>query len=93
MERQKANCPGVREDRYFFSLVISQDVPELARASAKKVAVAFAFGDDMMDVSIDERVIIFRKRFLLFVKRQAFQHADVPFTKSRSFYDRHTDQF
>ena len=63
MKSKEAKCAGMREDRDLLSLVFAKYVPELGSAASKKVAIAFAVRDHMMDATIDERVVITRMMF------------------------------
>ena len=58
MQREIADGSGVREDGNSLAAVFAEDVSQLAGDAAEQVAIAFALGDDVVDVAVDEGVVI-----------------------------------
>lgn len=58
VEREEADGSGVGIDGDALTVVVAEDVSQLARDAAEQVTVAFAFGDDVVDVAVYEGVIV-----------------------------------
>ncbi len=61
VEREVADGPGVREDGYTLAVVIAEDVSQLAGDASQQMPIAFAVGDDVVDVAVNEGVIVVGK--------------------------------
>lgn len=72
---------GVRKNHDLFALVRPQYISEFAGDAAKKMSIAFAFCDDVLDVAVDEGVIVLRMGNTGFVKCQALENADMALSK------------
>ena len=61
IQREKADRTGVRKYRDPLGRMISDDVAELYGYSPEQMAVAFAFGNDVVDAAVNESVLVLRK--------------------------------
>ncbi len=57
---QITNRAGVRKNSDVRALIIAYDIVQCFGGAFEQLAVTFALGDDVLDVAVNQRVIIFR---------------------------------
>lgn len=85
---KKTDRPSVRKYSDPLALVVSKYIAKFAGDSLQQMSIAFALGDYVVNVSIDQGVVITRKLLFRFVKCQALEHADITFAKCFGLMDR-----
>lgn len=93
VEREKADRSGMRKNRDPASDVSSKNFPKLRGAPPKKVPVTLTLGDNVVDISADEGVVILRERLLGFVKGETLENPNVPLAKRGGWNNGYSGKF